>query len=171
MRPTLERADADSHLWPCPQCGSANGLNAHACWNCDAALPPPDDAIAPMPITAALEAQGVPMAAFEGNVAHPLSMASIEPRPAPPTKRRTLFEAAVARMNGEPDDPSDSWGEISSEALPRLLDPALDGGLRGGLDEPNADARLESAPSMRGRSNGDRSAGDDETAERASSNG
>ena len=117
MRPNLARADADSHLWPCPQCGSANGLNAHACWNCDAALPPPDDALAPMPITAALEAQGVPMAEFEGNVPHALSMASIERPPAPSSKRRTLFEAAVARMNGEPDDPSDAWGDVSSEAF------------------------------------------------------
>jgi hypothetical protein len=36
-----------------------------------------------MPITAALEAQGVPMAEFEGNVPHALSMASIERPPAP----------------------------------------------------------------------------------------
>src|SRR4051812_2432033 len=119
MQPALGRADADSHLWPCPQCGSANGLNAHACWNCDAALPPPDDSLSPMPITAALEAQGVPMAEFERNVPHALSMASIErpPAPSPSPKRRTLFEAAVARMNGEPDDPSDAWGDVSSEAF------------------------------------------------------
>ena len=138
MRPNLARADADSHLWPCPQCGSANGLNAHACWNCDAALPPPDDALAPMPITAALEAQGVPMAEFEGNVPHALSMASIERPPAPSSKRRTLFEAAVARMNGEPDDPSDAWGDVSSEAFSnsQIDEAVVDIGL--GPSEPGA---------------------------------
>ena len=58
MRP-LGRGDADSHLWPCPQCGSANGLNAHACWNCEAELRTPSADELPQPIAASLEKRGI----------------------------------------------------------------------------------------------------------------
>lgn len=59
MRPNSGRGDADSHLWPCPQCGTANGLNALACWNCEAVLKPvPPDEL-PAPITASLAERGI----------------------------------------------------------------------------------------------------------------
>lgn len=59
MRPSLGRGDVDSHLWPCPQCGSANGLNAHACWNCEAELRTPSADELPPPIAASLEKRGI----------------------------------------------------------------------------------------------------------------
>jgi hypothetical protein len=37
---TTPAARVQPHLVPCVACGSANGLNAPRCWNCDAALPP-----------------------------------------------------------------------------------------------------------------------------------
>lgn len=39
MRPDPGRGNNDSHLWPCPRCGSTNGLNAGRCWSCETTLP------------------------------------------------------------------------------------------------------------------------------------
>ena len=116
MRPNPGRADADSHLWPCPQCGSANGLNAHACWNCDAALAPPDAGELPAP----LSAHGVRVPEIRAEKTPDPVAGAQGMRPlAPFASRRNLFEAAVARMNGEFDDPSDRWGEWPAAAEPK----------------------------------------------------
>jgi hypothetical protein len=75
MRPLLGRGDADSHLWPCPQCGSANGLNAHACWNCEAELRTPSAEELPPPIAASLEKRGILERAAQWQDSHQPEMA------------------------------------------------------------------------------------------------
>ena len=123
MRPPPGRADADSHLWPCPQCGSANGLNARACWNCDATLDVPAEDELPEPISAALTARGMRIpeipAAEAGGESEGVA---VQERLGPSARRRSLFEAAVARMNGDSDDPGDLWNE-SSDAWPAPVEP------------------------------------------------
>jgi len=59
MRPNPGRGEPDSHLWPCPECGSANGLNARACWNCEMVLPRMQPDALPAPIAASLAKRGI----------------------------------------------------------------------------------------------------------------
>ena len=134
MRPNPGRADADSHLLPCPQCGSANGLNAHACWNCDAALASPDAAELPAP----LGAQGARVPEFLAEKTDDTAPGTpAERRLAPVARRRNLFEAAVARMNGETDDPSDQWDEWEATAEPDPTSIEASFGKRTFIDVPS----------------------------------
>jgi hypothetical protein len=167
MRPLPGRADADSHLWPCPQCGSANGLNARACWNCDATLEVPAEDELPAPISAALTAQGmrIPEIPLHDAGAASDDVATLE-RPTASARRRSLFEAAIARMNGEPDDPSDRWEEYS-EAWPAPVEPMrteVDATFAEWSDDESRRARLTAAGRSGGQGSGDDGSADDASA-------
>jgi hypothetical protein len=66
MRPSVTGEARRPHLMPCPRCGSANGITAVACWQCDLELNPEPQPVqrAPLPPPPVLE-EDVPVVESE----------------------------------------------------------------------------------------------------------
>lgn len=113
-----------AYLWPCPACGTRNGLNARQCWRCDDPLPRPEadalmaawDALAPEPRPASASVAVLPSVAVACGI---VSRATVfaNRRGATPVDPASVADAAAVASNETANKPrTERFGAVVADA-------------------------------------------------------